>query len=118
LEAQTVRFLDNFSAGTRGSASAEYFLSNDNYAVIFLYRKYSFEPFSRKFMSRKRDFLEYLQEDGGGLSVIPNAQSQPLFEAFKKYKEVIYKIQGELNLNCYLKMANYGKSRQKKKERC
>ena len=39
-------------------------------------------------MSRKRDFLEYLQEDEGGLSVIPNAQSQPLFEAFKKYKEV------------------------------
>ena len=37
LEKNTVRFIDNFSAGTRGSASAEKFLAQD-YAVIFLYR--------------------------------------------------------------------------------
>lgn len=29
--------MDNFSAGTRGSASAEYFLEK-NYVVIFIYR--------------------------------------------------------------------------------
>src|ERR1700712_2715570 len=35
LENQTVRFIDNFSAGTRGATSAEYFL-DAGYAVIFL----------------------------------------------------------------------------------
>jgi phosphopantothenate-cysteine ligase len=37
LEHNTVRFVDNFSAGTRGSASAEYFLEK-SYVVIFIYR--------------------------------------------------------------------------------
>lgn len=37
MEHNTVRFVDNFSAGTRGSASTEYFLEA-GYAVIFLYR--------------------------------------------------------------------------------
>ena len=47
LEQRTVRFIDNFSVGTRGSASAEYFLRQD-YAVLFLYRKRSLKPFERK----------------------------------------------------------------------
>lgn len=42
LEHNTVRFVDNFSAGTRGSASAEYFLEK-NYVVIFIYRLVSLE---------------------------------------------------------------------------
>ena len=33
----SVRFLDNFSAGTRGATSAEYFL-RAGYAVIFMHR--------------------------------------------------------------------------------
>ena len=37
LERNTVRFIDNFSAGTRGSASAENF-AKQGYAVIFLHR--------------------------------------------------------------------------------
>jgi len=37
LEHNTVRFVDNFSAGTRGSVSAEYFLEQ-GYAVIFMHR--------------------------------------------------------------------------------
>ena len=37
LEQNTVRFIDNFSAGTRGSASAEYFLEA-GYDVIFIHR--------------------------------------------------------------------------------
>jgi len=46
LELNTVRFVDNFSAGTRGSASAEYFLAA-GYAVVFLHREKSLMPFSR-----------------------------------------------------------------------
>lgn len=57
LEHNTVRFVDNFSAGTRGAASAEYFLDN-GYAVIFMYRQKSLEPFSRHFTGQK--FLNML----------------------------------------------------------
>jgi len=46
LEEKTVRFIDNFSQGTRGSASAEQFIKH-SYAVLFLHRKYSFKPFER-----------------------------------------------------------------------
>ena len=48
FEKNTVRFIDNFSAGTRGSASAEHFLRLD-YAVIFLYRSKTLKPFERHF---------------------------------------------------------------------
>lgn len=47
LERNTVRFLDNFSAGTRGSASSEQFMSEHGYPVIFLYRAHSLMPYSR-----------------------------------------------------------------------
>jgi phosphopantothenate-cysteine ligase len=49
--------LDNFSAGTRGAISAEKFLSL-GYAVIFLHRQYSLEPYSRHFES-VLDLLKY-----------------------------------------------------------
>uniref|UniRef100_A0A1B6L3S7 DNA/pantothenate metabolism flavoprotein C-terminal domain-containing protein n=1 Tax=Graphocephala atropunctata TaxID=36148 RepID=A0A1B6L3S7_9HEMI len=52
MELNTVRFVDNFSAGTRGSASTEYFLAS-GYAVIFLYRLKSMEPFVRHFTGQK-----------------------------------------------------------------
>ena len=42
-----MRFIDNFSIGTRGSISAEQFLDND-YAVVYLYRKRSVAPYERK----------------------------------------------------------------------
>lgn len=50
LERNTVRFIDNFSLGTRGSASAEFFL-REGYAVIFMHRLNSLQPFSRKVSS-------------------------------------------------------------------
>lgn len=65
LENQTVRFIDNFSAGTRGSTSAEYFLQS-GYAVIFLHRQFSLlltlditvtvpTAFSISWMSRRKE---------------------------------------------------------------
>lgn len=52
MEHNTVRFVDNFSAGTRGSASAEYFLDH-GYAVIFMHRQKSLEPFTRHFTGQQ-----------------------------------------------------------------
>nr|XP_014722795.2 phosphopantothenate--cysteine ligase isoform X1 [Equus asinus] len=48
LEARPVRFLDNFSSGRRGAASAEAFLAA-GYGVLFLYRARSAFPFAHRF---------------------------------------------------------------------
>ncbi|KAJ5114821.1 DNA/pantothenate metabolism flavoprotein C-terminal [Penicillium alfredii] len=61
LEAQTVRFIDNFSAGTRGATSAEYFLQ-EGYAVIFLHRQYSLLPYSRHYSHSTNCFLDFMDE--------------------------------------------------------
>jgi phosphopantothenate---cysteine ligase (ATP) len=44
LEKNTVRSIENFSTGKRGAISAEYFLKM-GFAVIFLHRKNSLQPF-------------------------------------------------------------------------
>jgi phosphopantothenate-cysteine ligase len=61
LENQTVRFIDNFSAGTRGATSAEYFLEA-GYAVIFLHRQFSLLPYSRHFSHSTNCFLDFMDE--------------------------------------------------------
>ncbi|GAA96492.1 uncharacterized protein L969DRAFT_494393 [Mixia osmundae IAM 14324] len=61
LEKNTVRFLDNFSAGTRGAASAEYFLRSGHYAVIFMHRQHSLQPFSRHYSHSVNPFLSLLE---------------------------------------------------------
>jgi len=77
-----VRFLDNFSAGgftlytrrfvpetvvhlfirtgTRGATSAEYFLKA-GYAVIFMHRQFSLQPFSRHYSHSTNPFLDFLE---------------------------------------------------------
>ena len=65
LTIRRVRFLDNFSAGTRGSASAEHFL-RQGYAVIFLHRHFSLQPFHRHYShSSFLDLLEIVPENNG-----------------------------------------------------
>lgn len=56
LEKQCVRFIDNFSRGTRGALSCEQFLKH-GYHVIFLCRHGSAQPFIS-------DFQEQLSGDG------------------------------------------------------
>lgn len=53
-----MRFIDNFSQGTRGSASAEYFLRQEDCSVIFLHRLSTLRPFLRHFSHT--NFLEIL----------------------------------------------------------
>lgn len=64
LENNTVRFIDNFSAGTRGASSAEQFLAN-GYSVIFLHREFSLTPYNRSFTHNVDvNFLDYIDSDG------------------------------------------------------
>ena len=71
-----MRFIDNFSAGTRGACSgksglsqilivAEYFIDK-GYAVIFLHRKFSLLPYSRHYSHTTNCFLDFMVEGANG----------------------------------------------------
>jgi phosphopantothenate---cysteine ligase (ATP) len=78
LENQTVRFIDNFSAGTRGATSAEYFL-REGYAVIFFHRQFSLLPYSRHYSHSTNCFLDFMDEtslDGTAASVVVRKEYQ------------------------------------------
>ncbi|GLG92653.1 Phosphopantothenate--cysteine ligase [Gryllus bimaculatus] len=88
LEHNTVRFVDNFSAGTRGSASAEYFLQED-YAVIFLYRFKSLEPFVRHFMGQKfLDLLEITKNEGASSIQVKTNVTEEVLPILQQYQAV------------------------------
>lgn len=74
LENQTVRFIDNFSAGTRGATSTEYFLEA-GYAVIFLHRQFSLLPYSRHYSHSTNCFLDCMTE-GQNSEVVVNLEYQ------------------------------------------
>ena len=58
-----VRFLDNFSAGTRGATTAEWILKQyPDYTVLFLYRLNSMTPFNRKYTHGKTLPLDMLYD--------------------------------------------------------
>ena len=83
LENQTVRYIDNFSAGTRGATSAEYFLEA-GYAVIFLHRQFSLLPYSRHYSHNDRSFLDYMSEENGRVTV--NEEHQPgMLDVLRQY---------------------------------
>lgn len=46
--------------GTRGATSAEYFL-RAGYAVIFMHRQFSLQPFSRHYSHSTNPFLDFLE---------------------------------------------------------
>ncbi|KAI1876065.1 uncharacterized protein JN550_001561 [Neoarthrinium moseri] len=84
LEKQTVRFIDNFSAGTRGATSAEYFLEA-GYSVIFLHRQFSLLPYSRHYSHSTDCFLDFMYEDANG-SVVANPEHQEkMIRVLRKY---------------------------------
>ncbi|RPD63706.1 phosphopantothenate-cysteine ligase [Lentinus tigrinus ALCF2SS1-6] len=96
LELNVVRFLDNFSAGTRGATSAEYFLKA-GYAVIFMHRQFSLQPFSRHYSHSTHPFLDFLEIDESSqsatsassprITVRPSEEPQ-LVEVLSTYKAV------------------------------
>ena len=87
LEENTVRYIDNFSMGTRGAASAEYFLKQ-NYAVIFLHRHKSLKPFERHFKEMSiLDILATNEKEGLVVNTNLKSNSKDLIDEFKRVKE-------------------------------
>jgi len=112
-----VRFLDNFSAGellspsidsfqvslndrpsvwpgTRGATSAEYFLKA-GYAVVFMHRQFSLQPFSRHYSHSTNPFLDFLEiesdpdksRDSPKITATPSKYDD-LLEVLTAYKSV------------------------------
>jgi len=69
-----VRYLDNFSGGGRGAATAEYFLEK-GYAVLFLHRKTSLQPYVRHCMQHGTNFFEFLELGPDGQAQVLPTQS-------------------------------------------
>ncbi|KAF5112110.1 hypothetical protein DV452_004174 [Geotrichum candidum] len=86
LENNTVRFIDNFSAGTRGATSTEYFIEN-GYAVIFLHRQFSLLPYSRHYSHNTNCFLDYLDKSDAGTVVISKQYQQEMKVVLNKYQK-------------------------------
>ena len=84
LENQTVRFIDNFSAGTRGATSAEYFLEA-GYAVIFLHRQFSLLPYSRHYSHSTNCFLDYMAEGKDEEVVVGAEYQEKMLGVLRKY---------------------------------
>lgn len=103
LEQQTVRYIDNFSAGTRGATSAEYFLDN-GYAVIFLHRQFSLLPFSRHYSHNTRSFLDYMKEENGQV-VVDEQHQEEMLRVLRQYTEV--KREGKLLILSYVSITEY-----------
>lgn len=85
LENQTVRFIDNFSAGTRGATSAEYFL-REGYAVIFLHREYSLLPYSRHYSHSTNCFLDFMAESSDGNVVVAEEYQKKMKRVLEQYQ--------------------------------
>jgi len=88
LEKKTVRFIDNFSGGTRGSASAEQFLEA-GYAVLFLYRKNSLQPFSRHFQVHQGErFLDVFKINESGEVVVNKNEQDKIKKMITLYNNI------------------------------
>ncbi|XP_075232098.1 phosphopantothenoylcysteine synthetase isoform X2 [Lycorma delicatula] len=106
LEHNTVRFVDNFSAGTRGSASAEYFLQT-GYAVIFMHRQGSLEPYARHFKGQELlELLEVVQNETGETQVkVQDSSIHKVLPILKMYETV--KSEGRLIKIPFVNLPDY-----------
>lgn len=86
LEQQMVRYIDNFSVGSRGAASAEYFLT-EGYAVVFLYRESSLTPFLRRFSQRNLRLPDLLVEVEDEKLEIPAAFRKEIIHTLRLHRE-------------------------------
>lgn len=92
LEDSMVRFIDNFSTGTRGALSAQYFLQSPvEYDIVFIHRKGSKLPFLHN-VDVLRYANTYSKEDGDGIQSTDSMILNHL-QNWKKYRNRIFLIQ-------------------------
>lgn len=85
--------MQSCSLGTRGATSAEYFLKA-GYAVIFMHRQFSLQPFSRHYSHSTNPFLDFLEierpkDDSNSPEICVAQEMRPdLLEVLTAYKSV------------------------------
>ena len=104
LENQTVRLIDNFSAGTRGATSAEYILEA-GYAVLFLHRQFSLLPYSRHYSHSTNCFLDFMTEGADGKVMVDPDYQGKMLEVLRKYNKA--KNDNQLLLLPYTSITEY-----------
>ncbi|KAI9599188.1 DNA/pantothenate metabolism flavoprotein [Syncephalis fuscata] len=104
LEVNTVRFMDNFSAGTRGATSAEYLLEQ-GYAVIFMHRQFSLQPYSRHYSHTTNCFLDHMTLDKNGKIEVGDQFRQRMTEVLAKYQKA--KQDGTLIMIDFVTVTDY-----------
>jgi len=106
LERNTVRSIENFSTGKRGSICAEEFLKK-NYIVIFLYRNNSLMPFFNHFSLKEFFDNSSLETSSSYLSLNGN-----LLDRVAKYKIEYDKYKDKLHLVSFTDVDDYLKKYQ------
>lgn len=92
FEQQMVRFMDNFSAGTRGATTAEIILRHyPDYHVVFVHRLNSMTPFNRKYTHGKKLPLDALYDTAKHAL---DAERLRLFEEEAKALHQVHLIDG------------------------
>ncbi|KAJ7599381.1 DNA/pantothenate metabolism flavoprotein [Mycena floridula] len=106
LELNVVRFLDNFSAGTRGATSAEYFIKA-GYAVIFMHRQFSLQPYSRHYSHSTNPFLDFLEIQNHGTDIIGVTEDKrpDLLKILTAYKST--QMEGTLHTLSFVTVNDY-----------
>ncbi|KAM7252823.1 hypothetical protein ACFE04_025441 [Oxalis oulophora] len=85
LEQRCVRYIDNFSSGHRGAASTEYFLKA-GYAVIFLYRRGTCQPYCRSLPDNP--FLDCFEFSDDSNVQVREPHSEAVKNAIKNHQDV------------------------------
>lgn len=75
LEKNTVRFVDNFSTGTRGSLLAEHLLAQ-GYAVLYVHRDSAVRPFMKSLFPAVRDVQSWDLEASSHVASVPLSKQQ------------------------------------------
>uniref|UniRef100_A0AC34QV57 DNA/pantothenate metabolism flavoprotein C-terminal domain-containing protein n=1 Tax=Panagrolaimus sp. JU765 TaxID=591449 RepID=A0AC34QV57_9BILA len=114
LEKNSVRFIENFSNGTRGATSAEKFLEKE-YLVIFFHRHNTLQPFSHRFPDLF-NHLEISDKNDGTFTAPSYPRLAEMINLKNKYQKRIlmipfttyYDYKNDLEIICK-EVASYGK---------
>ncbi|KAL6840818.1 hypothetical protein ACP4OV_029344 [Aristida adscensionis] len=86
LEQRCVRYIDNFASGQRGAAATEYFLKA-GYAVIFIHRSGSKQPYCR--FLPEDSFLDFFELGEESEIQVPQSHSAVVKAAISNYRKAV-----------------------------
>ncbi|MQL87515.1 hypothetical protein Taro_020070, partial [Colocasia esculenta] len=86
LEHRCVRYIDNFSSGHRGATSTEYFVKA-GYAVIFLHRRGTCQPYCRYLP--EDSFLEFFELTNESTIQVCESHAEDVKKAIRDYHAAV-----------------------------